>query len=253
MILDTIVEQKKVEVAGLRKRGISSPAEVDPPRGFQAALTSYAGIALIAEAKKASPSKGVICEDFRPVEIARRYEAGGAQCISVLTDEKFFQGHLDYLAQVRGAVKLPVLRKDFTIDELQIKEARAHGADAILLIAAILSQNQMAEFLACAQELGMDVLVEVHDEKELEMALAINSPLIGINNRNLNDFSVDLDTTLRLKKEIPAGIPVVSESGIRDVDDIKHLADHDICAVLVGESLMRSGDRDDSLGDLMGR
>lgn len=253
MILDTIVEQKKIEVAALRKLGIKPPGEVDAPRGFQQALTSYAGIALIAEAKKASPSKGVICEDFRPVEIARRYEAGGAQCISVLTDEKFFQGHLDYLAQVRRAVKLPVLRKDFTIDELQIQEARAHGADAILLIAAILSQNQMAEFLACAQELGMDVLVEVHDERELEMALAINSPLIGINNRNLNDFSVDLNTTLRLKKEIPAGIPVVSESGIRNVDDIKFLDDHDICAVLVGESLMRAGDKDGSLRDLMGR
>lgn len=253
MILDTIVEQKKREVVGLRKRGIIPPGEVDPPRGFQQALTSYAGIALIAEAKKASPSKGVICEDFRPVEIAKRYEAGGAQCMSVLTDEKFFQGHLDYLSQVRKAVKLPVLRKDFTIDELQIKEARAHGADAILLIAAILSQNQMAEFLAAAQELGMDVLVEVHDEKELEMALAINSPLIGINNRNLNDFSVDLNTTLRLKKEIPAGIPVVSESGIRNIDDIKHLADHDICAVLVGETLMRAGAKNGSLHDLMGR
>lgn len=253
MILDTIVEQKKLEVAQLRKEGIVAPGEVDPPRGFQKALTSYNGIALIAEAKKASPSKGVICEDFRPAEIARRYEAGGAQCMSVLTDEKFFQGHLDYLSLVRQTVNMPVLRKDFTIDELQIKEARAHGADAILLIAAILSQNQMAEFLACAQELGMDVLVEVHDERELEMALAIDSPLVGINNRNLNDFSVDLGTTLRLKKEIPTGVPVVSESGIRDVDDIKHLAEHDICAVLVGETLMRAGDKDGSLRDLMGR
>ncbi len=253
MILDTIVEQKKLEVAELKKRGIIPPGEVDAPRGFQNALTSYSGIALIAEAKKASPSKGVICEDFRPVEIAKRYEAGGAQCMSVLTDEKFFQGHLDYLAQVRETVKLPVLRKDFTIDVLQIEEARAHGADAILIIAAILSQNQMAEFLACARELGMDALVEVHDERELEMALAIESPLIGINNRNLNDFSVDLDTTLRLKKEIPAEVPVVSESGIRDVDDIKHLAKHDICAVLVGETLMRAGDKDGSLAHLMGR
>lgn len=253
MILDTIVAQKKREVAALKKRGIRPPGEVDPPRGFQQALTSYAGIALIAEAKKASPSKGVICEDFRPVEIARRYEAGGAQCLSILTDENFFQGHLDYLSQVRKAVGLPVLRKDFTIDQVQIQEARAHGADAILLIAAILSQSQMAEFLALAQELGMDVLVEVHDERELERALAINSPLIGINNRNLNDFSVDLGTTLRLKKEIPAHIPVVSESGIRDGNDIRRLAEHDICAVLVGESLMRAGGRDVFLRDLMGR
>ncbi len=253
MILDTIVAQKKREVAALKKRGLRPPGEVDPPRGFQQALTSYAGLALIAEAKKASPSKGVICEDFRPVEIARRYEAGGAQCLSVLTDENFFQGHLDYLSQVRKAVGLPVLRKDFTIDQVQIQEARAHGADAILLIAAILSQSQMAEFLALARELGMDVLVEVHNERELERALAINSPLIGINNRNLNDFSVDLDTTLRLKKEIPAHIPVVSESGIRDGDDIRRLAEHDICAVLVGESLMRAGGRDVFLRDLMGR
>lgn len=253
MILDTIVEQKKVEVAQLRKRGIIAPQEVEPPRGFQRALTSYTGIALIAEAKKASPSKGVICDDFQPVEIARRYEAEGAQCMSVLTDEKFFQGHLDYLAQVRAAVRLPVLRKDFTIDELQIREARVHGADAILLIAAILDRNQMAEFLACARELGMDVLVEVHDEKELETALAIDSPLVGINNRNLKDFTVDLGTTLRLKKEIPTHIPVVSESGIRSVDDVKELAAHDICAVLVGETLMRAGDRQGSLRQLMGR
>ncbi|MDA3785959.1 MAG: indole-3-glycerol phosphate synthase TrpC [Deltaproteobacteria bacterium] len=253
MILDTIVAQKKREVAALKKRGLRPPGEVDPPRGFQQALTSYAGIALIAEAKKASPSKGVICEDFRPVEIARRYEVGGAQCLSVLTDENFFQGHLDYLSQVRKAVGLPVLRKDFTIDQMQIQEARAHGADAILLIAAILSQSQMVEFLAQARELGMDVLVEVHDERELERALAINSPLIGINNRNLNDFSVDLGTTLRLKKEIPAHIPVVSESGIRDGADIRRLAEHDICAVLVGESLMRAGGRDVFLRDLMGR
>ncbi|PLX47217.1 MAG: indole-3-glycerol phosphate synthase TrpC [Desulfobulbaceae bacterium] len=253
MILDTIVEQKKIEVAQLRKRGIRAPEEVEPPRGFQRALTSYSGIALIAEAKKASPSKGVICEDFQPVQIARRYEAEGAQCMSVLTDEKFFQGHLDYLAQVRTAVRLPVLRKDFTIDELQIREARAHGADAILLIAAILGRNQMAEFLACARELGMDVLVEVHDERELETALAIGSPLVGINNRNLKDFTVDLGTTVRLKKEIPADIPVVSESGIRSVDDIKELAAHDICAVLVGETLMRAGGRQGSLRQLMGR
>lgn len=253
MILDTIVEQKKNEVALLRKNGIHPPSEVDPPRGFQKALTSFDGLALIAEAKKASPSKGVICVDFRPAEIARRYEAGGAQCMSVLTDEKFFQGSLDYLSLVRETVKLPVLRKEFIIDTLQIEEARVHGADAILLIAAILSEQQMAEFLACAGELGMDVLTEVHDETELEVALKVDVPLLGVNNRNLKTFEVDLSTTFRLQKLIPAHIPLVSESGIRDFNDIKQCREHDITAVLVGETLMRSGDTHGSLAQLMGR
>lgn len=253
MILDTIVEQKKLEVAALRKNGIHAPSEVDPPRGFIKALTSFDGLALIAEAKKASPSKGVICEDFRPAEIAKRYEAGGAQCMSVLTDEKFFQGSLDYLALVRETVKLPVLRKEFMIDTLQIEEARAHGADAILLIAAILSRAQMAEFLACAKELGMDVLVEVHNEEELEVALDVNSPLLGVNNRNLKTFDVDLTTTFRLQKMMPKDIPLVSESGIRDFNDIKACIDNKITAVLVGESLMRAGETDGALAKLMGR
>lgn len=253
MILDTIVEQKKIEVALLRRNGIHAPSEVAPPRGFIQALTSFAGLGLIAEAKKASPSKGVICEDFRPAEIARRYEAGGAQCMSVLTDEKFFQGSLDYLSLVRETVMLPVLRKDFMIDTLQIEEAHAHGADAILLIAAILSKSQMAEFLACARELGMDVLVEVHDEAELEVALDVESPLLGVNNRNLKTFEVDLSTTFRLQKLMPKTIPLVSESGIRDVNDIKACIDKNITAVLVGETLMRAGERPGALATLMGR
>jgi indole-3-glycerol phosphate synthase len=253
MILDTIVEQKKLEVAALRKNGVHAPSEVDSPRGFIKALTSFDGLALIAEAKKASPSKGVICEDFRPAEIAKRYEAGGAQCMSVLTDEKFFQGSLDYLALVRQTVKLPVLRKEFMIDTLQIEEARAHGADAILLIAAILSRAQMAEFLACANELGMDVLVEVHNEEELEVALEVKSPLLGVNNRNLKTFEVDLTTTFRLQKLMPKDIPLVSESGIRDFNDIKACIDNKITAVLVGESLMRAGETDGALAKLMGR
>jgi indole-3-glycerol phosphate synthase len=253
MILDTIVAEKKREVAFLKKNGIHAPAEVDPPRGFQKALTSFEGLALIAEAKKASPSKGVICADFRPAEIARRYEAGGAQCMSVLTDEKFFQGSLDYLSLVRETVKLPVLRKEFIIDTLQIEEARAHGADAILLIAAILSEQQMAEFLACAGELGMDVLVEVHNEAELEAALKVDVPLLGVNNRNLKTFEVDLSTTFRLQKLVPTHIPLVSESGIRDFNDIKQCREHDITAVLVGETLMRAGDAHGSLAQLMGR
>ncbi len=253
MILDTIVTEKKAEVAALKKQGIIPPNhEVDSPRGFQAALTSFTGVALIAEAKKASPSKGVICPDFQPAEIARSYEAGGAQCMSVLTDEKFFQGHLDYLSLVRQTVNLPVLRKEFIIDTIQIEEARIHGADAILLIAAILSTKQMAEFLAASHELGMDTLVEVHDEREVEMALAIDSPLIGINNRNLKTFEVSLDTTFRLQKEIPGHIPVVSESGICAVDDIKRIKDNNITAVLVGETLMRAGEQG-ALAELMGR
>ena len=253
MILDTIVEQKKREVALLKKNGIHALGEVDPPRGFIQALTSFDGLALIAEAKKASPSKGVICEDFHPAQIATRYEAGGAQCMSVLTDETFFQGRLDYLSLVRSTVTLPVLRKDFMIDTLQIEEAAAHGADAILLIAAILSKAQMAEFLACANELGMDVLVEVHNEAELEVALAVDSPLLGVNNRNLKTFEVDLTTTFRLQKLMPKGTPLVSESGIRDFGDIKACIDHSITAVLVGESLMRAGETDGALAKLMGR
>ncbi len=253
MILDTIVDQKKLEVALLKKNGIHAPAEVDPPRGFINALTSFDGLALIAEAKKASPSKGVICEDFRPAEIAKRYEAGGAQCMSVLTDEKFFQGSLDYLSLVRETVSLPVLRKEFIVDTLQIEEARAHGADAILLIAAILSEQQMAEFLSCAKELGMDVLVEVHNEVELEVALKVDTPLLGVNNRNLKTFEVDLSTTFRLQKLLPAHIPLVSESGIRDFNDIKQCIDQKITAVLVGETLMRAGEADGALAQLMGR
>lgn len=253
MILDTIVAQKKIEVALLKREGIHAPGDVAPPRGFIKALTSFEGLALIAEAKKASPSKGVICEDFRPAEIAQRYEAGGAQCMSVLTDEKFFQGSLAYLSLVRETVALPVLRKDFMIDTLQIEEARAHGADAILLIAAILSREQMAEFLACATELGMDVLVEVHNEAELEVALDVDSPLLGVNNRNLKTFEVDLSTTFRLKKLMPKNIPLVSESGLRDFNDIQACIKHDITAVLVGESLMRAGETDGALAKLMGR
>ena len=246
MILDTIVDQKKIEVAALRQKGISLPAEfrdkvIDPPRGFRRALTNYPEVAIIAEVKKASPSKGVICADFRPVEIAVNYEQNGAQAISVLTDRKFFQGELFYMMQVREAVSVPVLRKDFIIDELQIKEAHLHGADAILLIVAILDPAQLRDYPACAREYGMDVLVEVHDEWETELALEAGSILIGINNRNLKDFSLDISTTFRLKNLIPADIPVVSESGLKTADDFQRLRDAGIAAALVGEALMRAG------------
>ncbi len=253
MILDTIVDRKIQEVALLKTAGVSRPEQdIDPPRGFAQALTRSAEIALIAEVKKASPSKGVISMDFNPAAIAISYENGGADAVSVLTDESFFQGSLDYIVQVRRQVNLPVIRKDFIIHELQVHQARVYGADAILLIAAILDLEQLRDFHAMAVEMGMDVLVEVHDEKECEMALAAGSRLIGINNRDLRDFSVDLATTLRVKKEIPAEIPVVSESGIRDHQDVKRLTEHGVAAVLVGESLMRADDQAAALRTLMG-
>jgi indole-3-glycerol phosphate synthase len=253
-ILDTIVAQKKLEVARLKSEGIKAPGKPVPPvRGFIRALTRTSDIAVIAEVKKASPSKGIICQDFDPIKIAASYEEGGAEAISVLTDERFFQGSLDYIPQVRQKVTLPVIRKDFIIDELQVAQAGRYGADAILLIAAILVQEQLRDYLQMAAELGMDVLVEVHDEKELEKSLAAGSRIIGINNRDLRDFTVDLATTIRLRQEIPDIIPVVSESGIKDRHDIRMLQDHGVTAVLVGESLMRSGDRAAALRKLKGK
>jgi indole-3-glycerol phosphate synthase len=253
MILDTIVDRKRQEVDSFKKHGISAPdCQVDPPRGFQQALTEYRGLAVIAEAKKASPSKGVICADFDPARIAASYEQGGAQAISVLTDEHFFQGSLDYIPLVRQTVKLPVIRKDFIIHELQIEQAGKYGADAILLIAAILDYEQIRDYLAMAKELDMDVLTEVHDEQELEKTLAAGCQLVGINNRNLKDFTVDLQTTFRLQKEIPAEIPVVSESGIKDHDDMQRLADHGVAAALIGETLMRAAAQSAALKELRG-
>jgi indole-3-glycerol phosphate synthase len=254
MILDTIVERKKQEVALLKAAGVTRPElPVDPPRGFMQALTRSSEIAVIAEAKKASPSKGVISPDFDPAAIACSYERGGAEALSVLTDEIFFQGALDYIPVVRQKVKLPVIRKDFIIHELQIQEAANYGADAILLIAAILDQKQIIDYLQMSAELQMDVLVEVHDEKELEKSLAAGSRLIGINNRDLRDFTVDLGTTIRLHREIPDSIPVVSESGIRSHEDMKMLEDHGIMAALIGETLMRANDREAALRQLKGR
>ena len=254
MILDTIVIQKKQEVARLKVKGASKPElPVDPPRGFMQALMQAAEISVIAEVKKASPSKGIISPDFNPAAIASSYEKGGAEAVSVLTDEKFFQGSLDYIPLIRQEVKLPVIRKDFIIHELQIEEASNYGADAILLIAAILEQNQIRDYLQMSQELDMDVLVEVHDEKELEQSLVAGSRLIGINNRDLRDFTVDLQTTIRLRRYIPDSIPVVSESGIKTPGDIKMLQEHSIAAALIGETLMRSDDRETALRELRGK
>jgi indole-3-glycerol phosphate synthase len=252
MILDTIVTRKKEEVAVLKKTGIIAPDEkIGSPRGFIRMLNTAPGVAIIAEAKKASPSKGVIEPNFDPALIATRYEQGGAHAMSVLTDVDFFQGHLDYLVLVRKNVGLPVLRKDFIIDPLQIEEAHAFGADAILLIAAILESSQLRDFQQQAWELGMDVLIEVHDEQEVESALAAGSRLIGINNRNLKDFTVDLNTTFRLQREIPEDIPLVSESGISTVDDIRKLLYREVTAALIGESLMRSGSSSTLLYDFV--
>lgn len=254
MILKKIVEHKKGEVDRLLNQGLPAyPEEVEPPRGFEEALDSYPGISLIAEAKKASPSKGLIRPDFDPVAIGRSYEAAGVQAMSILTDENFFRGSLEYIPLVRREVNLPVLRKDFIIHEIQIKEARHFGADAVLFICAILEENQLRDYLTMSRELGMDSLVEVHDEWELEMALKAGSGLIGINNRNLQDFSVDLGTTLRVLREIPDGIAVVSESGIKDHEDIRKLESAGVTAVLVGESLMRAEDPAAAVRSLMGR
>ncbi len=254
MILDKIVARKKEEVADLLSRGMENPPEqVEPPRGFLQSLIDFDGIAVIAEAKKASPSKGVICKDFDPVAIGVDYEKGGAQALSVLTDVDFFQGSLAYIPAVRNKVSLPVLRKDFIIHEEQIRQARAFGADAILLIVAILDKVQLRDYRLLAEDLGMDCLVEVHDEWEGEAALNAGSRLIGVNNRDLRDFSVDLGTTLRVKAMIPDDVPVVSESGIKNYDDVLKLADNGVTAVLVGETLMRAADRVAALRALVGR
>lgn len=252
MILDTIVERKQQEVAELKRTGLHGPEkDIGPVRGFLDAITGYEGVSIIAEAKKASPSKGIIQPDFDPVRIAKQYKAGGAQAMSVLTDVDFFQGSLAYIPLVRETVDLPVLRKDFIIDPLQIEEARLFGADAVLLIAAILDMLQLRDFRQMAEELGMDVLVEVHDESEVASALDAESRLIGINNRNLNTFTVDLETTFRLKRMIPDSIPVVSESGISKSDDMVRLREEGVAAALIGESLMRSANQSGTLQEFI--
>lgn len=256
-ILDTIVARKKEEVSLLRTRGVHIPApfaekQIPGPRGFRDALLKYPGVAIIAEAKKASPSKGLISPDFDPVQIAKDYERNGAQAISVLTDVDFFQGALLYLLQAREAVSIPILRKEFIIDPLQIEEAHICGADAILLMASILDKHQLIDFQDHAAEYNIDCLVEVHDETELETVLLTQANLVGINNRNLKDFSMDTETTFRLKKMIPETIAVVGESGLKTADDISRLQDAGICAALIGETLMRGENGGNSLQGMRG-
>jgi indole-3-glycerol phosphate synthase len=300
-ILDEIVEQKKVEVAKLPPRLLAAGdlhdamLERGESRDFTAALRNansrssrgneaqtkiqsepphvgcYNSIALIAEVKKASPSAGIICKDFDPIRIAKEYEAAGANCLSVLTDEKFFQGSLDYLRQIREAVKLPLLRKDFIIDERQILEAIEWGADAILLIVAILDDARLKKFHSLATAAGLAVLVEVHDEAELERAIAIDADLIGVNNRDLKTFKVDLGTTERLAAKLFSGtgiLPVrsqtethgqdpratilVAESGIHTRADVERLAKCGAGAILVGESLVKGGNIQAKMKELIG-
>jgi indole-3-glycerol phosphate synthase len=213
-----------------------------PTRGFIHSLKNNAGIALITEVKKASPSKGVIRENFNPVDIAKIYEDNGAACLSVLTDEKYFQGHDDYFTAIRENVSLPMLRKDFMIDEYQIYESRALGADCILLIMACLSDAQAKDFYALATSLGMDSLFEVHDEDELERAIKLTPKMVGVNNRNLKTLDVDLETGLSLATKIPDTVLKVAESGIYNHADIQKFIDVGYGAFLIGESLMREED-----------
>ena len=242
--LDEICATKRLEVAACKLEGLAKWPAPSPVRGFEAAVRAKAisGFALIAEVKKASPSKGLIRHDFDPADHARAYEAGGAACLSVLTDAPYFQGHEDYLVAARSACTLPVLRKDFMIDPWQVDEARAMGADAILIIVAALEDGAMAEIEAAALALKMDVLIEVHDEAELDRALTLKSKLIGINNRNLKTFDVDLENTMRLAKRVPQDVLIVCESGISTHADCTRMAAHGVRSFLVGESLMRQPD-----------
>ena len=247
---DEIAERSaRVSLADLRARGADAP----PTRGFADALNAMIAQgdpAVIAEVKKASPSKGVIRPDFHPADIAVSYEFGGAACLSVLTDVDFFQGADDYLRQARDACTLPVLRKDFTVDPYQVYEARALGADCILLIVAALDDGQLVDLSGLAMQLGMDVLVEVHDIDELERALQVPVPLVGINNRNLRTFEVSLDTTLAMKDAVPKDRLLVTESGIVVPEDVATMRDAGVNAFLVGETFMRAEEPGEALRQL---
>ena len=262
-ILEKIVATKKIEIAqnqkilslaNQREQALANNLDaLLKPRGFirsieQKIAMGNAGV--ITEIKKASPSKGVLRENFIPAQIAQSYEKHGAACLSVLTDIEYFQGCNDYLQQARSACSIPVLRKDFTIDPYQVYEARAIGADAILLIVACLELNQMKELEACAHELGLDVLVEVHNGAELEQALELKTPLLGINNRNLKTFEVTLQTTLSLLSAVPKNKTLVTESGILTRADVQLMRENTVNAFLVGEAFMRSADPGAALSEL---
>ena len=246
-ILEEIVATKRQEVAKARVRlpfeELEAQASEAPPvRDFRGALAGGGPIQLIAEVKKASPSAKVIRADFDPIAIARTYQAHGAACLSVLTDVPYFQGHLSYLARIRASVAIPLLRKDFLIDEYQVVEARMAGADAILLIAEILDDEKLVSLQDLAKRWGMSVLVEFHDPANLPRVLASGADLVGINNRDLHRFVTDLDLTLRLRDQIPPEVTLVSESGIRTRADVERLEAAGVSAILVGETLMRADD-----------
>jgi indole-3-glycerol phosphate synthase len=255
MILDDIVRDQRADLE-LRKPRVplerlrERPLFHDARRGFRRALERRAR-AIIAEVKKASPSKGIIRADFDPVAIALRYAECGAAAVSVLTEERYFQGHLNYLAAIRARVALPLLRKDFTIDSYQLYEARAYGADAVLLIVAILSDSELAEFLWLADELNLDAVVEVHSLDELERALRAGASLVGINNRDLRTFRTTLDTTERLAPSVGERTLVISESGIESRGDIDRLERAGVHAFLVGETLMKATDPGAALAELL--
>ena len=259
-VLKKILTRKAQEVAD-RKSVVSVEqlkAQLEhafAPRGFAKALQakiSAGESAVIAEIKKASPSKGVIREDFDPVDIAKSYEQGGAACLSVLTDVDFFQGADQYLVDARAACSLPVIRKDFIIDEYQLYESRAMGADCVLLIVSALQPQELYSLHATALALGLDVLVEVHDQRELEIALAVDSPMVGINNRNLHTFDVSLDNTFELLDQIPQNRIVITESGIHSGNDVQLMRDNNVHAFLVGEAFMRSENPGQQLKDFFG-
>ncbi len=249
-ILKKIVARKEEEIAEARQQVSleelrESLGDKSPPRGFVAALKKKIAAGnpgVIAEIKKASPSKGVLREDFRPADIARSYAEHGAACLSVLTDVDFFQGSPEYLKQARAACGLPVIRKDFIVDPYQVYEARAMEADCILLIAACLDDEQLASLNGLAMDLGMDVLIEVHDGEELARALRVDNPMVGINNRNLRTFEVSLDSTLAMLDRIPADRLVITESGILRPEDVALMRSHDVNGFLVGEAFMRAPD-----------
>ncbi len=254
-ILEKILAQKKREIDRLRPRSVaimeagSTRKEI---RNFTDALLRAGDLALIAEVKRASPSAGVIRETFQPVQIAREYHEAGAAAISVLTDEKFFQGKMEYLQQIRAVVKRPALRKDFIVDEIQVHESLARGADAILLIAAILDDQQLRDYIALAGHLSLSALVEVHDEREAQRALDAGAQIIGVNNRDLKTFRVDLATTERVARQIPRDKILVAESGIHTRADVVRVQQAGARAILVGESLMRADHIAGKVRELLG-
>jgi indole-3-glycerol phosphate synthase len=246
-VLDRIVASKREEIALVKKRrdlqALRDAVHMAPEiRNFHEALQRTNRIRLLAEVKKASPSKGVIRPHFHPVDIARAYQAGGAAAISVLTDEPFFQGKLDYLSHIRDAVSIPILRKDFILDEYQIYEARVAGADAVLLIAECLPGEELPQLYECVRSLGMHALIELYEPVHLDRVLATGTPLVGVNNRDLRTFAVELEHVIRLRARIPTDVTLVAESGISNHDDVRRLEDAGIDAILVGESLMRQHD-----------